>query len=270
LTGKQITLILVTLVLVSVLFYLGYKSPVAKSTETASAAIRNEFNFGNYLDQSRKAIPATVRAHVLLLEQQQSDQVNLVSLSRIWDSVGYPLISAHYAMEVAEVQPDEQNWQQAGAKFYRAAEASTDSAMQMMAASNAKKAFEKVLAINPDNLDAKNALGILYIQVNNDVMKGVALLKEIVAKDSNNLQAIFTLGMLSIQSGQLDKAEQRFRKLISLQPFNAEYYYYLAEVYAKTGRKENAIKAYETCKSLLKSDTEKKEIESLINQLKNT
>ncbi len=266
--GKQITLIASALIIVSILFYLGYKSSTIKK-EGNEVAI-SEFNFQSYFEKSKSKLNTVTKGRIELLEKNKSDQANLASLTRIWDSLNYPLISAHYAQELAEAQPNVENWNIAGSKFYNAASVSQDSAMQIMAAKNAQKIFEKVLSIDPENLDAKNALGILYIQINNDVMKGVGILKEVVAKDSNNLQAIFTLGMLSIQSGQLDKAEQRFKKLISLQPFNAEYYYYLAEVYGKTGQKEKAIKTYETCKTLLKDNESKKEIESLINQLKNT
>lgn len=262
-------LITLSLVIVSILFYLGYKTSSVEKTGEAEVIV-NEFNFQSYLEQSKKQIPTETQGRIALLEEKKNDQANLATLSRIWDSLKFPLISAQYAFDLAQAQPVENNWYVAGSKFYNAASVSNDSLMQMMAAKNAQKAFEKVLALNPENLDAKNALGVLYIQVNNDVMKGVGVLKEVVAKDSNNLQAIFTLGMLSIQSGQLDKAEQRFKKLISLQPFNAEYYYYLAEVYGKTNQKEKAIKTYETCKSLLKDNESKKEIESLIKQLKNT
>jgi tetratricopeptide (TPR) repeat protein len=270
LTGKQILLVASALVIVSILFYLGFKTSSVKKNDTEAPAALPEFNFQSYLNESKNRIPEELKGRILLLEEKKSDQESLVTLSRIWDSLNYPAISAQYALELAEVQPDENNWYVAGSKFYTVASMSNDSSLQQLAASNAQKAFEKVLQLNPNNLDAKNALGILYIQVNNDVMKGVGMLKEVVSKDSNNLQAIFTLGMLSIQSGQLDKAEQRFKKLISLQPFNAEYYYYLAEVYGKLGQKEKAIKTYETCKSLLKDNESKKEIESLIKQLKNT
>ena len=118
-------------------------------------------------------------------------------------------------------------------------------------------------------MDAQTAVAVIYVQIDQDVMKGVGLLKDVVAKDSNNIQAIFTLGMLSIQSGQFDKAQERFEKLITIQPFNPEYYFYLGEVYAKGGNTQKAIKTYETCKTLLKDEAAKKEIESLINKLKN-
>ena len=98
-------------------------------------------------------------------------------------------------------------------------------------------------------------------------MKGVSLLKEVVATDSNNVQAIFTLGMLSIQSSQFEKAQERFEKLIKLEPFNPEYYFYLGEVYAKSGNVAKAIKTYETCKTLVTDKEAKKEIDQIINKL---
>ena len=267
--GKQITLLLATLLIVSILFYLGYQTSTVKQA-VGVAKSESAFNFQSYLEQSKNKIPSSLRDRINLLEKNKSDQANLINLSRVWDSLKFPFIAAQYLFDIAEAQPNEQNWQVAGSKLYEVASVTKDSSMQMMAASNAKNSFEKVLLINPENLDAKNALGILYIQVNNDIMKGVQILKEVVAKDSNNLQAIFSLGMLSIQSGQLDKAIVRFEKLISLQPFNPEYYYYLADVYTKAGQKNKAIKTYETCKSLLKDAQAKKDIDNIINQLKNT
>lgn len=267
-TGKQLTLVTGSLIIVFILFYLGYQTSTVKQTETV--ATTSVFNFQSYLEQSKNKLPVEIKGKINILEQHVSDQANLMELSRVWDSLRFPLISAQYLFDIAQAQPDESNWQAAGIKFYDVASVTKDSSMQMMAASNAKKAFEKVLLLNPNNLDAKNAMGILYIQVNNDIMKGVQILKEVVAKDSNNLQAIFSLGMLSIQSGQLDKAILRFKKLVSLQPFNPEYYYYLADVYAKAGQKEQAIKTYETCKTLLKDQQAKKDIDNIINQLKNT
>ena len=268
-TGKQITLVSATLLLVSLLFYLGYQSSAVTQIEGRASTL-SKFDFQSYVEKSKSKIPVEVKGRLKLLESTKSDQASLLNIARIWDSLKYPLIAAQYMFDIATAQPDEKNWQLAGARFYAAAMMSSDSSMQMMAATKAKTAFEKVLAVNPENLDAKNALGILYIQVNNDIMKGVVLLKAVVAKDSNNVQAIYSLGMLSVQSGQYDKAEQRFKRLISIQPFNPEYYYYLADIYAKTGKKELAIKMYETCRSLLKDSKSKKEIETIINQLKNT
>src|SRR5690606_15519590 len=115
----------------------------------------------------------------------------------LWDSVGYPLIAAHYLNELALINQNERSWFVAGSKYYMLAASSSDSVVATQAAKEAKHALEEVIKINNNNLDAKNALAACYIEVDQDVMKGVSLLKEVVAKDSNNVQAIYTLGMLS-------------------------------------------------------------------------
>jgi DNA-binding SARP family transcriptional activator len=55
--------------------------------------------------------------------------------------------------------------------------------------------------------------------------------------------------------------------LIKLEPFNPEYYFYLGEVYAKSGNVAKAIKTYETCKTLVTDKEAKKEIDQIINKL---
>jgi len=56
-----------------------------------------------------------------------------------------------------------------------------------------------------------------------DIMTGVRDLRAILAIDSNHIPTIELLAELSIQSGQLEKALDRYEKLISLQPENSDY-----------------------------------------------
>jgi tetratricopeptide (TPR) repeat protein len=53
--------------------------------------------------------------------------------------------------------------------------------------------------------------------------EGIQKLLAVVRQDSNNVKAIYRLGLFSIESGQLEKAEKRFEKLVLLQPENQEY-----------------------------------------------
>jgi tetratricopeptide (TPR) repeat protein len=59
---------------------------------------------------------------------------------------------------------------------------------------------------------------------------GIMKLLAVSRADTNNLRAIYHLGLFSIESGQLEKAEKRFEKLIFLQPENQEYKEKLAEI----------------------------------------
>lgn len=81
-------------------------------------------------------------------------------------------------------------------------------------------------ALVPPKLDTlitstDTALDLIYNK--NDVMTGVRMLKKQIELDSTNEKAYYHLGLLSIKSGQLKIALERFKKLVSLQPENSEY-----------------------------------------------
>jgi tetratricopeptide (TPR) repeat protein len=265
---NQVVLFVVVTGIVTFLFIKGFKSPKGSVGQSTMAASRM-FDMDAYILEHTQDLSQPLQERVHLLEKESKTQTGLQNIIVLWDSLNNQLISAHYMEQYANMEPSEKNWFATGSKYYSFAGMSNDSVMIAESASKAKRAFENVLKLNPNNLDAQTAMAAIIVQVDQDVMKGVGLLKDVVSKDSNNVQAIFTLGMLSIQSGQFEKAKERFEKLTTLQPFNPEYYFYLGEVYAKSGDTQNAIKTYETCKTLLTDEAAKKEIESLINKLKN-
>lgn len=264
----QLVLILSVLAIVFFLFFKGYKTAKG-SMDSDSSTFDVAFNMQSYIEDEKKELPQATLLQVTEFEKDTKSKQGLQNLTVLWDSLNNQFISAYYMEQYASIESTEKNWMAAGSKYYTFASMANDSLMIAEGGTKAKKAFEKVLTINPNNLNAKTALAAIIVQIDQDVMKGVGMLKEVVAADSNNVQAIFTLGMLSIQSGQFDKAEERFLKLVQLQPFNPEYYFYLGEVYAKGGNTQKAIKTYETCKTLLKDEAAKKEIETLIQKLNN-
>ena len=60
--------------------------------------------------------------------------------------------------------------------------------------------------------------------------EGVMKLLAVVKKDSNNVNALKYLGLFALESGQLEKAEKRYEKLVLLQPENQEYKNKLQEI----------------------------------------
>lgn len=77
------------------------------------------------------------------------------------------------------------------------------------------------------------------------------------------------LGRLAVVSGQYDKAAARLEKVVQLHPDNAEAYFHLAEAYRALGKKEEAIRALESCKLLVEDADFRAQIDSYINQIKN-
>lgn len=66
--------------------------------------------------------------------------------------------------------------------------------------------------------------------------EGILKLRAVNMRDSNNIKAIYQLGVLSVESGQFEKAEKRFEKLILLQPENQEYQEALSEIRSKLSK----------------------------------
>lgn len=98
----------------------------------------------------------------------------------------------------------------------------------------AEKAFQIASLSMPERSDVKNALATSRIYLSGDVMGGVQLFLEVIKDDPNNEAALYNLGMLAIQSGQMDKAEKRFEKLVSLQPENETYARILEDIRSGT------------------------------------
>jgi tetratricopeptide (TPR) repeat protein len=76
-------------------------------------------------------------------------------------------------------------------------------------------------------------------------MQGIMMLREIVAKDSNNVEAQYWLGVFAVQSGQFEKAIPRFEKVISLDPQYLSAYMDLGAVYKEMGQMDVALGLFE-------------------------
>ncbi len=271
----HIIIIFTLLSLAGVLIYVNFRTPEEEIKDTAPLsqnATRVEFNYDDYAKSCKDSLPILIKFKIDSLEKMITKDSNnyqaVLNISRLWDSVGFQIISAHYLNNIANRLGDERSWMSAGLKYYNIARMSDDTSRQMYAQKQGIKAFEKVVSLNAKNIDAKNALAICLVQNDLDVMRGVQILKDVVNIDSNNIEANLTLGMLSERSGQLDKAKLRFEKLVQCQPLNPEYYFYLGEIYAKLEMKTEAVKTFETCITLLPDESAKKEVKQIIENIK--
>lgn len=277
-SNKSLIVIIVSLViLASGLAYLNFNSsgsevPIENADSTSTLA--KPFDYDEYFISVRDSITPVIKHKIDSLERLiKTDTGNYqanVLLARLYDEAQFGLIAAQYVNDIATRLNDERSWFNAGIKFYDFAANTLDTGAQIYASKKAIAAFEKVVAINEHNLEAKNAMAICYVQNDLDVMAGVQLLKDVIKRDSNNVQANYTLGMLSVRSGQWDKARIRFEKLAQLDPLNSEAYFYLGEAYSNLNMKKDAIIAYETSMNLVSDETTKNDIKKLIDNLKQT
>jgi tetratricopeptide (TPR) repeat protein len=277
-SNKSYLIIIVSLVLLATgLAYLNFNSSgseVPIETNDSTTTLVKNFNYDDYFIAVRDTIAPQIKVKIDSLERlikvdTGNYQANVL-LARLYDEAHLGLIASHYVNDIAKRLNDERSWFNTGVKFYDFAANTIDTSAQIYASRKAITAFEKVVAINENNLEAKNAMAICYVQNDLDVMGAVQLLKDVIKRDSNNIQANYTLGMLSKRSGQWDKARIRFEKLAQLDPLNSEAYFYLGEAYGSLNKKKEAIIAYETAMNLVSDENSKQEIKKLIDNLKQT
>lgn len=185
-----------------------------------------------------------------------------------WDSLHRYDIAGYYFSLIYERSKSELALMNASKLYYEYAAQSMDSVYRGFLMNKAAGGFKKVLEINPGNLDAKVGSALCIVEDRAQIMTAVPLLREVLAADSNHVQARFSLGILQIESGQLEKALISFQKLVSLQPFEGRNYFYLAEIQQKLGNITQALKNYEKAKILVGDERTKAGIDDIIKDLK--
>jgi len=108
----------------------------------------------------------------------------------------------------------------------------------------AKKAYEGLLKITPEDGSALNNLANVLLRLKDPA--AIAVAEQAVAKYPGNVNAIDTLGWALFQGGQTDKALQLLRDARLRDPSHPEIRFHLATVLAQTGRKTEAREELET------------------------
>ena len=171
-----------------------------------------------------------------------------------------------YLKELVAAEPNAENYLLAGDAF-RTAYRNEDSTKAPFYAQNAIESYQRVLEMEPDNLEAKTGLGICYVDASQNPMQGIQLLLEVVKKEPENVNANLNLGLFSMKSGQFEKAIGRFETVAKNKP-SAEAYVYLAEAHEKSGNKAEAAKALEKAKEYIIDPNVLRGIDEYIKTLK--
>jgi tetratricopeptide (TPR) repeat protein len=111
----------------------------------------------------------------------------------------------------------------------------------------ASMAEKESVQMDPDSLKLSQAIELVN---GPSPMQGITILRELVAKDSNNVDAHYWLGVFSVKSGQLDKAINRFEKVLGLNPQYMPAMIDLGGVYQQMDSSAVALKYFTRAKEL--------------------
>ena len=159
--------------------------------------------------------------------------------------------AAKYKALVADISPSKERFISAGDSYYEAFSFSVNPEKTQALAEEARKYYTEALTLSDEaeSRDIKTKVAMTHIASSNP-MKGIGMLREVIEEDPGHEDALFNLGILSLQSNQPAKAVDRFETLVALYPENLQGQFYLGLSYLESGKKKEAKEQLEKVKSL--------------------
>ncbi len=277
---KRILLAAGGLLLLFALLLFG-KTTTTKGNLTYAQQSTPAFNIEATINKEKQSLSPERLMYVSNLENKISrgdvkkqSENQFEQLATFWkDSVGKFVPYAYYLSESAKLDNSEKKLTFAARLILENMRREDQVPLKAWEAETAASLFERALKLDPDNDDLKVGMGSCYVYGPGMIgdpqqtMKGIQQLLEVVRKDSNNMQAQMVLGIGAVISRQFDKAVERLNKVVAFDPHNLEAISWLADAYAGSGDKKNAIKWYEQSKHLVNNPVFSKEVDERIKAL---
>jgi outer membrane protein len=189
------------------------------------------------------------------------------SLAKLYLSAGKFDSAAWFAEEASKFFNTRESWIKTGDSYYQAYTFAVDPAKQGQMAAKAQEFYGKVLQENPKDLEVKTKLAMTYLS-SPSPMQGITLLREVLAEDPKNELALFNMGMLSIQSGQYDRAIERLTDLVEVNPDHTQGQLLLGIAWMNKGDKNKAREQFEKVKKMEKDPAVQATVDSYLKDLK--
>lgn len=175
--------------------------------------------------------------------------------------------SAFYYQQLAVNSPGRDAWLKTGDAYLQAYSLALNPGTVEDLAEKTRAAYSNALKFEPNNLHAKTNTALTYVSSSNP-MKAIGILREVLEEQPNYVPAIISMGKLSMQSQQFDKAAERFKDVLKIDRENVDAKIGLAYSYIELGNNEDA-KAL--LNEVLTSDIDiivKDEVRKTLNNLK--
>jgi len=272
--------VVVGIFLIAVVYRFGRTFPIktASASKPQTEASATTALTDTILNMAKRQIKPQQLIRITTLENSISrgavkdQQLNVYhELAHFWgDSAGLFLPYAWYEGEAARLENSENSLTFAARLFLENLQQEQSPEFRRWEAMQAKDLFERSLNINPNNDSARVGIGACYLfgNISAAPMEGIGKIREVLAKDSNNVYAHMMLVKGSIMSGQYDKAIARLATINRLEPDNVEAIVLMADVYDRMNDKVNAIKWYQKSLTFIKREDVREEITKRIAELK--
>jgi tetratricopeptide (TPR) repeat protein len=259
----RLILIVLTAAIVAVIFFLP-KVVVQNEKELASE---------QHVDTvaAHSEVSETDQASINRLRNQFETKKNSIFADSLWQlytSIGKFDSAAWFAESSASFLKTTDSYLRAGNSYYEAYSYALEQEKQKHLGEKAREFLGKALEADPKLYDAKAKMAMTYIGSGAPPMQGIRMLREVVDEDPKNEFALFSLGMLSIQSTQYDRAVDWLTKLVDVNPQHLQGQVFLGVALANAGKKDKARAQFEKARKMTTDQSVHAAIDSYLKDLK--
>lgn len=242
----QLLVVLIGIILVIGIYQLPRVVVENEALETAEVLTeQQETPVSHAMEMPEEAaeIAASLREQISNGENPKNSIIFADSLGRLFLKYNEIDSASKYAQKIFEIDSSETARTMAGLLMYGIFEVSSGGGNSAQLGALTRKYLEPVFA-STGNPSLKIKIGMTYVGTSNP-MQGILMIREVLEEDPNNTEALFNLGFLAIQSGQMEKAVERFEKVIDLEPDNWNAVLYLGITYMELGQVDQAKTKFE-------------------------
>ncbi len=227
-------------------FILGGAALIILLFQLPRVVVENETLVGPEAQTHSFTIPQEVKSRISQLRTNWSSEENIEKKLSFADSLAtmyldYQVLdSGVWFVDYIKSTNSEGREIRIADLLYRAFQRTADPEKAREIGARAGQEIRNLLELYPHSSSLKNRLAMTLVATENP-MQGIQMLRSILEENPEDIETMMNLGILSIQSGQFDKAEERFKDLLAIDSTNEEARFYLGMSQIEQGNEEGKL-----------------------------
>lgn len=149
-------------------------------------------------------------------------------------------VAAEVQLQIAEETGLEEDWKTAGDLYYELMTEESQPQVRSRMADQAVSAYQKVLGLNPDHLDARTDMATAYLNTGSPML-GVTEIKKVLEVDPNHLNANFNYGLMLARINRSEEAIAQLELVLTLAPDPVSMHHQRAAILISTIREQSNL-----------------------------
>lgn len=227
------------------------KSRALKMTTTDVSILKREA-FGKLTDVQKGKVEL-LQAQLANVQDSIQNISFLKELSGAWYEFGFLSIAGDYAEQVADIENTDEAWGIAATTYSIGIGKSQSEKEGQFCKEKAMNAFDVAISLDDNRVihQVNKAVTLAEHPDSDNPMKGILQLLDLNKRFPDNVSVLNQLARLGLKTNQIDKARERLKKALSLQPENLTANCLMAEVLSRSNESAEAEKYKIRCQNLM-------------------